>query len=80
MIINQEAYMEFFPTLDMIGDYFTKGLQVSQFHQFSNIILGIHKNKIPAYNASGRALIEERKLKLKKKKEEPQESSKLSGC
>ena len=30
-IINQEASVEFFPTLDMIGDYFTKALQGYQF-------------------------------------------------
>ena len=30
-IVNQEASVEFCPTLDMIGDYFTKLLQGSQF-------------------------------------------------
>ena len=61
--------MQFFPTLDMVGGYFTKALQGSQFHRFCNIILGIHEDDIPAYNASGRAFFEERKLKLKKEKE-----------
>ena len=51
---------------DMIGDYFTKALQVYQFHLFRNIILGIHDYDIPDYNASGRAFIEELKLKLNK--------------
>ena len=63
----------------MIGDYFTKALQGSQFHQFRNIVLGIHEDEIPAYNASGRALLEELKLKLKKEKEESQEVAKLSS-
>ena len=71
--------MELFPTLDMIGDYFTKALQGSQFHRFRNIILGIHKDDIPAYNTSGRDFLEERKLKLKKEKEESQEAVKLAG-
>ena len=78
-IMKQEASMEFCPTFDMIGDYFTKALQGSQFRRFHNIILGIHEDDIPAYNASGRALFEERKLKLKKQKEEAQEDAKLSG-
>ena len=69
-IVNQEASVELPPTLDMIGDYFTKALQGSQFCQFRIIIIGIHEDDIPAYNGSGRALIEELKLKLKKEKEE----------
>ena len=51
--------MEFFPTLDMIGDYFKKALQGYQFRQFRSIIIGIHEDEIPAYNAYGRALLEE---------------------
>ena len=58
--------MEFCPTLDMIGDYFTKALQGSQFRRFRNIILGIYEDDITAYNASRRALLEKRKLKPKK--------------
>ena len=71
--------MEFFPTFDMIGDYFTKALQGYQFRRFRNIVLGIHEDEIPAYNAFGRALLEEQKLKLKKEKEESQEATKLAG-
>ena len=71
--------MEFCPTFDMIGVHFTKTLQGSQFRRFRNIILGIHEDDIPAYNASGRAFLEERKLKFKKEKEEAQEAAKLSG-
>ena len=78
-IMKQEASVEFCPTFDMIGDYLTKALQGSQFHQFHNIVLGIHEDNIPAYNASGRVLLEERKLKLKKEEEESQEAAKLSG-
>ena len=59
-IMKQEASVEFFPTLDMIGDYFTKALHGSQFRRLRNIILGIHEDDIPAYNASGRALLEEK--------------------
>ena len=71
--------MEFCPTLDMIGNYFTKALQGSQFRRFRNIVLGIHEDDILAYNASGRALLEERKLKFNKEKEEAQEDSNFSG-
>ena len=67
--MKQEASVEFFPTFDMIGDYFTKALQGSQFCRFRNIVLGIHEDDIPAYNASGRALLEEQKIKLNKEKE-----------
>ena len=71
--------MEFCPTFDMIGDYFTKALQGSQFRRFRNIVLGTNEDYIPAYNTSRRALLEERKPKLKKEKEEAQEAAKLSG-
>ena len=71
--------MEFFPTLDLIGYCFTKALQGSQFRRFRNIILGIHEDDILAYNASGRALLEEQKINLKKDKEESQETDKISG-
>ena len=65
-IMKKEASVEFCPTFDMIGYYFTKALQGSQFRRFRNIVLGIHEDDIPDYNASGRALLEERKLKLNK--------------
>ena len=58
-IVNQEASVEFFPTLDMIGDYFTKALQGYQFRRFRNIILGIYEDDIPYYNASVRASLKE---------------------
>ena len=77
--MKQEASVEFCSTFDIIGDYFTKALQGSQFRRFCNIVLGIHEDDIPAYKVSGRALLEERKLKLKKYKEESQEAAKLSG-
>ena len=63
----------------MIGDYFTKALHEYQFRRLRNIILGIHEDDITAYNKSGRALLEERKLKLKKEKEEAQEVAKIPG-
>ena len=77
--MKQEASVEFCPTFDMIGDYFTRALQGSRFRRFRNIVIGIHEDDIPAYNTSGRALLEERKIKLKKEKEEAQEAAKLSG-
>ena len=71
--------MEFCPTFDMIGDYFTKALQGSQLCRYRNIVLGIHEDEIPAYNVSVRAFLKEQKLKLKKEKEEPQDAAKISG-
>ena len=71
--------MAFCPTFDMIGDSFTKALQGSQLRQFCNVVLGVHEDDIPAYNASGRALLDKRKIKLKKDKEESHEADKLSG-
>ena len=65
-ITKQEASVEFCPTLKMIRDYSTKALQGSQFCWFGNIIIGIHEDEITSYNASGRALLEEQKLKLEK--------------
>ena len=73
------AYVQFGPTFDMIGDYFIKALQGSQFHRFRNIVLGIHEDDIQAYNSSGRAFLEERKLKFNKEKEKEQEADKLAG-
>ena len=77
-ITKRQESVELCPTLDMIGDYFTKALQGSQFRIFRSIIIGIHKDDIPAYNPSRRALHEERKMKLKKNKEEAQKSAKLT--
>ena len=57
-IMKQEESVKFCTTFDMIGDYFKKSLQGSQFRRFRNIILGIHEDDIPSYNASGRALLE----------------------
>ena len=78
-IIKQEASVEFCPTSDMIGDYFTKALQGSQFRRYRNIVLGIHEDDITSCNASGRDLLEERKLKQKKEKQESKEAGKISG-
>ena len=71
--------MEFYPTLDMIEDYFKNTLQGSQFCQFHNNILGIHEDEILAYDVSVRAVAWRKELKLKKRKEEAQEADKLSG-
>ena len=61
----------------MIGDYFTKALQGSQFRRFRNIVIGIHEDDIPAYNVSVRSLLEEWKLNFNKEKVEPQKAEKL---
>ena len=77
--MNQEESVELCPIFDMIEDYLTKALQWSQFRRLRNIVLGIHDNDIPAYNAYGRALLEEKKIELRREKEEAQEAAKLSG-
>jgi hypothetical protein len=55
-----ELNVEYCPTLDMIGDYFTKPLQGSLFRKFRNTILGINEADIPTYNANARAMLKER--------------------
>ena len=72
-ITKKEASVEFYPTLDMIEDYFTKKLQVSQFCWYRNIILVIHEDEIPLYNVPIRVLLEE------KEKEEAQKYAKHAG-
>ena len=57
--------MDLCPTLDMIGDYFTKALHGSQFCCFCYIILGIHEDEIPSYNASRRTLIQDKYIKYR---------------
>ena len=71
--------MKFYLTLNMIRDYFTKGLQEYQFRLFCNIIPGIHEDGIPSYNESGIALLEEKNIKLEKDKEEAQKAAKPTG-
>ena len=63
----------------MIWGYFTKALQGPQLRRFCNIVLGIHEDDIPAYNASVRAFLEEKKLKPKEDKKEAQEADKFLG-
>ena len=48
--MKQEESVEFCPTLEIIGYYFTKALQGSQFRHFRNIIIGPHEDDIPSYN------------------------------
>ena len=66
-IINQESSVEFCPTFDMIGYYFTKALHGSQFRRFCNIVLDIHEDDIPAYNAYRRYLLEKKKTKIEER-------------
>ena len=53
--------VEFYPTEDMIGDYFTKSLQGSQFRRFRNAILGIDEIDIARYNSKARVMLEKKK-------------------
>ena len=61
--------MDFYPTLDMLGGYFTKALQGSQFRYFCHIFIVVHKYDIPSYNMPVIEFIEELKIKLKNEKE-----------
>jgi hypothetical protein len=56
-----ELNVEYCPTLDMIGDYFTKPLQGSLFRNFRNTILGVNEADIPTYNAKARAMLKKRR-------------------
>jgi hypothetical protein len=60
-ISANELNVEYCPTLEMLGDYFTKPLQGSLFRKFRNTILGINEADIPSYNATARKLIADRK-------------------
>jgi hypothetical protein len=60
-ISADELNVEYCPTGEMLGDYFTKPLQGSQFRKFRNIILGINEADIPTYNATARQQIADRK-------------------
>ena len=71
--------MEICPTLDMIRVYFTKSLQGYQFCCYRNIILDICEEDTPSYNASGRVILEERKIKLEGDIMEAQKAAKLAG-
>ena len=62
--------MDSYPTMDMIGNYFTKAFQIFQFRCFRNIVIGIHEDDIHSYNVSRRGLVEERKIKPYREKEE----------
>jgi hypothetical protein len=53
--------VEYCPTLEMLGDYFTKPHQGSLFRKFRNNILGINEADIPTYNATARQMIADRK-------------------
>ena len=50
-----------------------------QFCRYRDIILGIHEDDIPSYNASRRTLLEKLKIKSEREKEEAQKSTKLAG-
>ena len=63
----------------MIGDYFTKALQGSQYCPSHNISRGIHEDGINSYNVSARALLEELEMKIDKEKEEAHKATKLKG-
>jgi hypothetical protein len=60
-ISADELNVEYCPTLEMLGDYFTKPLQGSLFRKFRNNILGINETDIPKYNATARQMIADRK-------------------
>ena len=78
-ITKEKAYVDFYPTLDMLGFYFTKTLQGSQFRYFCHIFIVVHKYDIPSYNMPVIEFIEELKIKLKNEKEEAQKDAKLVG-
>ena len=48
--MEEEAYLEFYPIIDMMRDYFMKALQGYQFCRYRYIVIGIHEDDIPPYN------------------------------
>ena len=55
--------IEYCPTLDIIGDYFTKPFQGSLFQKFHNLILGIEEADVTKYNTKAHEWIKEKKQK-----------------
>ena len=53
--------IEYDPTLDMIGDYFTEPLQGRLFQKVCNLILVIDKAYVPKYNIKAHWWIREKK-------------------
>ena len=49
-IKSGETKIEYFPTLDMIGDYFTNTLQGVLLQNLHNLILGIEEANFTKYN------------------------------
>ena len=60
-INSGEMKIEYFPTLDIIGDYFTDPLQVSLFRKSRNLILGIEEADVAKYNTKAHEWIKESK-------------------
>ena len=58
-----EIKIEYFPTLDMIGDYLSKLLQGSSFQKFSNLIIGMEEADITIFNKKSLKLIKNKKEK-----------------
>ena len=59
-IKSGEIKIEYCPTLDMIGDYFTKPLQGSLFRKSCKRILGIEEADVTKYNTKEHEWIKER--------------------
>ena len=53
--------IEYFPTLDMIGDYFTNPLQGILFREFHNLIIGIEEANVTKYSTKEHEQIKDRK-------------------
>ena len=58
-----EIKIEYFPTMDIIGDYFIKPLQGSLFQEFRDLILGAEEENVPMYNTKSIEWIKENKHK-----------------
>jgi hypothetical protein len=48
-IANGEMTVEYYPTEEMIGDFFTKALQGSLFKTFRNLIMNVSQDDFPRY-------------------------------
>ena len=55
--------IKYSPTLDIIGDYFSKPFQGSLFRRFHNLILGIEEADVNNYNTKSHEWIKEKKQK-----------------
>ena len=70
-----EVSVKYFPTLDIIVNYFTEPPQGSLFRWFRNLVLGIIEADIPSYQQYYEEIARQRKLEQKQKEQAKKEKA-----